>query len=49
MGVFERYLSVWIGLSIMFGVVLGLWRPDVFQTFANLEIAHVNIVVAVFI
>jgi ACR3 family arsenite transporter len=49
MGVFERYLSVWIGLSIMFGVVLGLWQPDVFQTFANLEIAHVNIVVAVFI
>ncbi|MBA6292712.1 ACR3 family arsenite efflux transporter [Colwellia sp. MB3u-70] len=49
MGIFERYLSVWIGLSIMFGVVLGLWQPDVFQTFANLEIAHVNIVVAVFI
>ena len=49
MGVFERYLSVLIGLSIMFGVVLGLWQPDVFQTFANLEIAHVNIVVAVFI
>jgi len=33
----------------MFGVVLGLWQPDVFQTIANLEIAHVNIVVAVFI
>jgi ACR3 family arsenite transporter len=49
MGVFERYLSVWIGLSIMFGVVLGLWQPDVFQTIANLEIAHVNIVVAIFI
>ena len=49
MGIFERYLSVWIGLSIMFGVVLGLWQPDLFQTIANLEIAHVNIVVAVFI
>ncbi|MBU2870541.1 ACR3 family arsenite efflux transporter [Colwellia sp. E2M01] len=49
MGVFERYLSVWVGLSIIAGVALGLWQPDVFQTIANLEIAHVNIVVAVFI
>lgn len=49
MGTFERYLSVWIGLSIVLGVILGLWQPDVFQTIASLEIAHVNIVVAVFI
>jgi ACR3 family arsenite transporter len=49
MGIFERYLSVWVGLSIVFGVVLGLWQPDAFQTIADLEIAHVNIVVAVFI
>ncbi|WP_413699135.1 ACR3 family arsenite efflux transporter [Psychromonas sp. KJ10-10] len=49
MGIFERYLSVWVGLSIALGVVLGLWQPNVFQIIANLEIAHVNIVVAVFI
>ncbi len=49
MGIFERYLSVWVGLSIVVGVILGLWQPDVFQVIANLEIAHVNIVVAVFI
>lgn len=49
MGIFERYLSVWVGLSIVLGVVLGLWQPDAFQTIADLEIAHVNIVVAVFI
>ena len=49
MGVFERYLSVWIGLSIVFGVVLGLWQPDVFQAISGLEVAHVNIVVAIFI
>lgn len=49
MGVFERYLSVWVGLSIVFGVVLGLWQPEVFQLIADFEIAHVNIVVAVFI
>ncbi len=49
MGTFERYLSVWIGLSIVLGVILGVWQPNVFQTIANLEIAHVNIVVAIFI
>ena len=49
MGIFERYLSVWVGLSIVLGVVLGLWQPDAFQVIANFEIAHVNIVVAVFI
>ena len=49
MGIFERYLSLWVALSIVLGVLLGLWQPDVFQVIANLEIAHVNIVVAVFI
>jgi len=49
MGIFERYLSVWVGLSIVLGVVLGLWQPDAFQTIADFEIAHVNIVVAVYI
>tara|TARA_R110002050_G_scaffold24044_9_gene64013 strand:- start:668 stop:1690 length:1023 start_codon:yes stop_codon:yes gene_type:complete len=49
MGVFERYLSVWVGISIVLGVVLGLWQPDAFQGIAKFEIAHVNIAVAVFI
>lgn len=49
MGLFERYLSVWVGLSMAGGVVLGLLQPEVFQQIASFEIAHVNIVVAVFI
>ncbi|BCG63441.1 MAG: arsenite transporter [Methyloprofundus sp.] len=49
MGIFERYLSIWVGLSIVLGVILGLWQADIFQIIADLEIAHVNIVVAVFI
>lgn len=49
MGIFERYLSVWVGLSIVLGVVLGLWKPGAFQMIADFEVAHVNIVVAVFI
>lgn len=49
MGIFERYLSLWVGISIVLGVVLGLWQPNVFQAIASFEIAHVNIAVAVFI
>jgi ACR3 family arsenite transporter len=49
MGLFERYLSVWVGLCIIAGVVLGNLVPDIFELIARLEYAHVNLVVAVFI
>ena len=49
MGIFERYLSVWVGLCIVAGVVLGSVVPDVFQMVAGWEYAHVNLAVAVFI
>lgn len=49
MGVFERFLSVWVGLAIIAGIILGLLVPGVFQGIAGLEFAHVNLVVAVFI
>jgi ACR3 family arsenite transporter len=47
MGVFERFLSVWVALGIAAGVGLGLLVPALFQTVAHLEWAHVNLVVAV--
>ena len=49
MGLFERYLTLWVGLSIVVGVVCGSLFPPVFQVIANLEYAHVNFVVALFI
>ena len=49
MGVFERYLTVWVGLGILAGVGLGLLIPNAFQAVAAMEIAQVNLVVAVFI
>jgi ACR3 family arsenite transporter len=49
MGLFERYLSVWVGLGMLAGVGLGLALPEAFATLAALEVAHVNVVVAVFI
>ena len=49
MGLFERYLTIWVGLGILAGVGLGLVMPGVFQGIAAIEFAHVNLVVAVFI
>ncbi|MEM7613283.1 MAG: ACR3 family arsenite efflux transporter [Pseudomonadota bacterium] len=49
MGRFERYLSIWVGLCIIAGVVLGNVVPSVFQAVAQIEYAHVNLVVAVLI
>jgi len=49
MGLFERYLSVWIGLGILAGIALGVAVPGFFQSIAAIEYASVNLVVAVFI
>jgi len=49
MGLFERYLSVWIGLCIIAGVLLGNLLPSAFQSIAGLEYAQVNLVIAVLI
>ena len=49
MGVFERYLSVWVALAIMTGVALGVAAPGAFAAVAALEVAGVNLVVAVLI
>ncbi|MDB2550492.1 ACR3 family arsenite efflux transporter [Rickettsiales bacterium] len=48
-GIFEKYLSLWVGLCILSGVVSGYLFPDIFQFIASLEYAGVNIVVAIFI
>ena len=49
MGIFERYLSVWVALCIVAGVLLGNLFPAAFALVSGLEYAHVNLVVAVFI
>ena len=48
-GLFERYLSLWVALCILAGVMLGAVVPSVFQATAGMEYANVNIAVAVFI
>ena len=49
MGIFERYLSLWIGLAIAAGVGLGLAAPGAFELISRVEWASVNLVVAVLI
>lgn len=49
MGVFERFLTIWVALGIATGVALGLRIPSAFEWIAAMEYAQVNLVVAVFI
>ncbi|PEQ11612.1 arsenical-resistance protein [Novosphingobium sp. PC22D] len=49
LGMFERYLSVWVALAIVTGIAIGLAAPDGVRTLAGLEYASVNLVVAVLI
>ncbi len=49
MGIFERYLSIWVALAIACGVVIGVTFPHVFSWISSLEIAHINLPVAVLI
>jgi arsenite transporter len=49
LGLFERYLSVWVALGITAGVSLGLVFPGLFQFVAGIEYANVNLVVAILI
>ncbi len=48
-GFFEKWLSIWVALSIAAGLILGELFPKLFGTLATLEYAHVNLVVAVLI
>ncbi|RED17218.1 ACR3 family arsenite efflux transporter [Parasphingopyxis lamellibrachiae] len=49
LGLFEKWLSLWVGLSILAGLVLGNLFPSLFGALAALEYASVNLVVAVLI
>ncbi|SIS72016.1 arsenite transporter, ACR3 family [Insolitispirillum peregrinum] len=49
MGFFERYLTLWVALCIVAGVALGHLFPGPFHAIAGLEMAQVNLPVAVLI
>ena len=49
LSVFERYLTVWVFLCIVAGVLLGQTLPGVFQAIGRMEYAQVNLPVGLLI
>jgi len=49
MGIFARYLTLWVFLSIVAGVGFGSFLPDLFRILGGFEIAHINLPVALLI
>lgn len=49
MSVFERYLSIWVALAMIAGVLIGLAAPGLVGLIAGAEVASVNLVVALLI
>ena len=49
MSLFARYLTLWVALCIVAGIALGHFLPSFFQSLGGMEIANVNIPVAVLI
>jgi len=49
LGAFERYLTLWVALCILAGIVLGRFAPAPFQMLGRMTVAEVNIPVAVLI
>jgi ACR3 family arsenite transporter len=46
---FERYLTVWVALCILAGILLGQVMPGVFQAIGRMEYAQVNLPVGLLI
>jgi len=49
LGVFEKFLTLWVGICIVAGVVIGQLIPAFPHTLSKLEYAHVSIPVAILI
>ena len=49
MSIFERYLTVWVGLAMVAGILIGTAAPGLVAAIAAAEVARVNLVVAVLI
>src|SRR5579862_3187227 len=49
LGMFERYLTLWVALCIVSGIVLGQLWPAPFQALGRMNVAEVNIPVAILI
>jgi ACR3 family arsenite transporter len=49
MSIFERYLTIWVGICIVVGIALGQLFPSLFQAIGKMEFAQVNLPVGLLI
>jgi ACR3 family arsenite transporter len=49
MSIFERYLTIWVGICIVVGIALGQLFLGLFQTIGKMEFAQVNLPVGLLI
>lgn len=49
MGLFERYLSLWVAAAIVAGIALGQWAPAIPEALSRFEYAQVSIPIAILI
>jgi ACR3 family arsenite transporter len=49
MSIFERYLTIWVGICIVAGITLGQLLPSLFQAIGKMELAQVNLPVGLLI
>ena len=49
LGLFGKYLSLWVGLCIIAGILLGNVFPIIFQLIADIQYENVNLIIAILI
>ena len=48
-GLFERYLTLWVGICMTIGVLIGVYLPAIPEFLSNFEYANVSVPVAILI
>ncbi len=49
MGLFARFLTLWVFICIVAGIGLGYFFPSVFHALGGMEVAHINLSVALLV
>lgn len=49
MDIFKKYLTIWVALCVVVGVILGNLFPKIVATINAWEVSNVNLVIAVLI
>ncbi len=47
LGVFEKYLTVWVGVCILLGILIGHFSPETSSALSEFEVYHVSVPIAI--